>query len=78
LTQFIYCFGHCLLIEVDQTHVLLKVFELLIDSLLLHLEALVVLQFILSPLILNLINEFLILAIHQLDVFDPSDFHLLE
>ena len=78
MTQFINCFGDCLLIEVDQTHVLLEVFELLIDSVLLHLEALVVFQFILSPLILNLINEFLILAIHELDIFDPSDFHLLE
>ena len=57
---------------------LLKVFKLLIDSLFLHLEALVVFQFILSPLILYFINEFLILTINELDVLDPSDFHLLE
>lgn len=57
---------------------LLKILKLLIDSLFLHLEALVVFQFILSPLILYLIDEFLILAINKLDVLDPSDFHLLE
>ena len=57
---------------------LLKILKLLIDSLFLHLEALVVFQFILSPLIFYLIDEFLILAINKLDVLDPSDFHLLE
>lgn len=65
-----------LLVEVDQTHVFLEVFQLLINTCLFHSKAVIVPQFGVCPLSLDLVDEFLKVRVYKLDVLDSSDFHL--
>ena len=76
LAQLIYRLLDCLLVEVDETNVLFEVFKLLINSGLLHSKAVVVLEFDLCSLSLNLVYQFLVVRVYLLDVFDSADFHL--
>ena len=54
---------------------LLKVFQLLVDSLFFHFEAFVVLEFHEGSLSFDLVYELLILAIDLLDILDSSKLH---
>lgn len=54
----------------------LKVFELLINARFFHSKAVIILQFYLSPLGLNLVDEILELLVDHFDVLDASYFHL--
>ena len=56
---------------------LIKVFKLLVDSLFFHSKAFVVFEFDLSPLTLNFVNQFLVVGVNLLDVFDPPNLHLI-
>ena len=70
--------AHSLLVEVYQTHMLLKVLQLLINPLLFHFEAVIVFQFNQGSVRLYLVNQGLELAVDLLDVFDSADFHAVE
>ena len=67
-----------ILVEVDEAHVLLEVLELLVDPLLLHLEAIVVPQLDGGSLSLNLIDELLVLVVNLLHIANSPNLHRFE
>jgi len=76
LAEFVYCFLDCLFVKVYQAHMLLEILKLLINPKLLHSKTIVVPQFHMSSLFLNLVDQLLILRIYKFDIFDSPDFHL--
>ena len=76
--EFIHSLVDGILVEVDQAHVLLEIFQLSIYSLLFDFEAIVVSELHLSSFGLNLVQKRLEFGIDHLEVLDPSHFHCLE
>lgn len=73
--KFLDCFLNGIFVKIDEAHVLLEIFELLVDPLFFHLKAIVVSQFDLRSLGFDLVDELLVLVVNLFYISDSSYFH---
>ena len=78
LFKFLYGLCHSFFVEVDQAHMLLEVFKLVVYSLLFDLKAIVVSQLDLCSLGFNLLNQSLKFAINHFKILNSPELHRLE
>jgi hypothetical protein len=70
--------GDGVLVEIEQTEMLLEVLQLQVDSVLLHFEALIVLEFHDGPVELNQVHQSLEFVVDELQVLNPLHLQVLQ